>query len=287
MSLGLRDELLGLKNKLEELESDLTKQMMDLEVRAEEWHKRDEEAENLSKAYKDKVITLNIGGKKFMTKLDTLLCYKDTLFSKLFLSKRLDITKEVFIDRPYYYFGYILSFLRNRKLNESLSNKQIEELLDDANFYEMKELIEILEEMRREIKYVRFEFNGPYMSGTQQAGTNNIEHLNNFEDRSMRNGICANYPGWIIIELTREVEFDEFEVGGWNGNNNIWASSNGSGSQVMVSVDKSNWNTIGTIPTNYGTAIQTVRTTSKAKGKFVKFQGTSYVGIGYFKIKKI
>jgi hypothetical protein len=40
MSFGLKDELLNLKGKLENLEGELTNQMMELEVRAEEWHKK-------------------------------------------------------------------------------------------------------------------------------------------------------------------------------------------------------------------------------------------------------
>ena len=287
MSLGLRDELLGLKTKLEDLESDLTNQMLDLELKAEEWHKRDEEAENIAKANKNKIITLDIGGKKFQTKLDTLLSLKDTLFYKLFLSNRLDINKDIFVDRPYKNFNFILFYLRNKKLpNESFNNQKLDEILEEANFYEVKEMIDIIEELRREVKYVKFEMNGPYLSGTLLAGTNNIDDLNNFEDRSLTRGICATHPGWIIIELSREVEFEEIEVGGWNGNTNIWANSNGSGAQIMISTDKINWINVGTIPSNYGTAIQTVKLSRKAIAKWVKFQHNSYLGIGYIKIKK-
>jgi hypothetical protein len=158
MSLGLKDELLGLKTKLEDLESDLTNQMLEVEMKAEEWHKRDEEAENIAKANKNKIITLDIGGKKFQTKLDTLLSLKDTLFYKLFLSNRLDISKEIFIDRSYNNFNFILFYFRNKKLpNESFTNQKIDAILEEANFYEMKEMIDILEELKREVKYVKFE----------------------------------------------------------------------------------------------------------------------------------
>lgn len=288
MSLGLKDELLGLKTKLEDLEAELTNQMLDLELKSEEWHKRDEEAENLAKSNRNKIITLNVGGKIFQTKLETLLSVKDTLFYKLFLSQRLDINKEIFIDRPYTNFKYIIFYLRNKKLpNESISNLLLEEILEEANYYEIKELIDNIEELKREIKYVSFEINAPYMSGTIQAGTNKIEDLNDFEDKSMRKGICAAYPGWIIIELSREAEFEEIEIAGWNGNNNIWASSNGSGAQIMISNDKINWHSVGVIPSNFGSGIQTVRLSRKATAKWLKFQHNSYLGIGYLKIKKL
>ena len=288
MSFGLKDGLLGLKTKLEDLESELTNQMLELELKAEEWHKRDEEAENIAKAGRNKIITLNVGGKKFQTKLETLLSFKDTLFTKLFLSNRLDVTKDIFIDRPYTNFNYILFYLRNKKLpNESINTQKYDAIFEEASFYEIKELIDIVEETRREIKYVKFESSGVYRSGTQEAGTNNIEDLNNFEDKSLTKGICANSPGWIIIELSREVEFREILIGGWNCNTNLWGASNGSGAQIMTSVDKKSWNQVGSIPSTFGSAIQTVKLTEIVNAKWVKFQHNSYLGIGYFMIKKI
>jgi hypothetical protein len=288
MSLGLKDGLLGLKTKLEDLESELTNQMLELELKAEEWHKRDEEAENIAKAGRNKIITLDVGGKKFQTKLDTLLSFKDTLFTKLFLSNRLDVTKDIFIDRPYTNFNYILFYLRNKKLpNESMNTQKFDAIFEEASFYEIKELIDIVEETRREIKYLKFEMNGPYNYSGQVAGTNNIEDLNNFEDKSLSRGICANSPGWIIIELTREAEFDEILIGGWNGNVNLWGASNGSGAQIMTSVDKTTWTTVGSIPHNFASVIQTVKLNRKVNAKWVKFQHNSYLGIGYFMIKKL
>lgn len=200
MSFGLRDEMMNLKNKLESLEEELTNQMLELEVKAEEWHKRDEEMDELSKKNRDKVVTLNVGGKTFQTRLETLLSMKDTLFSKIFSSGKLDITKTIFIDRSYYNFQSIISYLRNKKLTTvPTKNKEIEELLEEAQFYEIQELVELLEEMLREIKFVGFEFAAPYST----AGTNKIEDINNFEDRTLMKGICST--SWIIFELNREV----------------------------------------------------------------------------------
>jgi hypothetical protein len=98
-------------------------------------------------------------------------------------------------------------------------------------------------------------------------------------------GICTNYPGWIVLELNRECEFEDCEIGGWKGNTNIYASSNGSGASIMTSIDKVNWTTVGSIPSNFGNAITPVKVT-RTKAKYVKFNGTSYLGVGYFKIMK-
>lgn len=109
MSTGIRDELFLLKGKLELLEKELTDQMMELEVKAQKWHDIDEEAEKTTKS-NNQVINIDVGGRKFQTKLETLMSVKDTLFYKLFLANKLDLTKEIFIDRNGEVFGVILSF---------------------------------------------------------------------------------------------------------------------------------------------------------------------------------
>jgi hypothetical protein len=287
MSLGLRDEMLNLKGKLENLEGELTNQMMELELKAEEWHKKDEQVSELVKKNKDLIITLDVGGKKFQTKLETLMSYKDTLFYKLFLDGKLDIRSEIFIDRSYFCFHHILSYLRNKKLIDSnLSNQAVEELLEEACFYEIQELIDNLEELKREVKYIGFEFSGAYGYNGRTAGTNKIEDLNDFEDRTLKKGICATSPGWIIIELSRETEFQEIEVGGWNGDTSLWGPTNGASSTILTSNDKRTWITVGSLPTNYGANIITLKL-SKTRAKYIKFNSSSYLGLGYFKILKM
>jgi hypothetical protein len=287
MSFGLKDELLNLKGKLENLEGELTNQMMELEVRAEEWHKKDEEVEALIKAKKDQIVTLNIGGKLFQTKLETLLSVKDTIFYAMILSKNFDFTKELFIDRKSKYFHHILSYLRNKKFSgKDLNSADFDIILEEAEFYEIQDMIDIIVEMRREIKYVSFESSGTYSSGGVMAGTNNVEDLNNFEDKTCMKGIVTNSPGWIILQLNRDCEWEEGEIGGWKGNTNIFSSSNGNGASIMTSMDKNNWNTVATIPSNFGNSITPFRCNTRTKCKYIKFNCSSHLGIGYFKIKK-
>ena len=160
------------------------------------------------------------------------------------------------------------------------------QIYEEAKFYEIDELAAFLEEIRRETKYVRFESSGVYTFSNRTAGTNNIEDMNNFEDRSLTKGICTSYTGWIIFELNREVEFEEIEVGGWNGDTSLWGVSNGSGSTIKTSLDKSSWTTIGTLPNNFGALIIDVKLT-KSRARYVKFECSSYLGLGYFRIKKL
>jgi len=130
-----------------------------------------------------------------------------------------------------------------------------------------------------ETKYLSFEYSGQYMT----AGSQNIEHLNDWNDRTLQRGICATSPGWINIELQDKITIHEIELGGWNGNSSIWSCSNGGGSTISTSNDKSSWQQVGTIPYGFGATIQRVALT-KTEAKFVRFQSTGYLGIGYFKI---
>ena len=283
-SVSIRDELMNLKSKMESLEEDLTKQLIDAEVKYKKWFEIDKEVDEMRKNQTD-IITINVGGKLFQTKLDTLLSVKDTFFYKIVVSKRVDIQNELFIDRSYKFFKYILTYLRYQKVNIStLSTIDIEDLQEEANFYEVEGLATYIEEARRDVKYVSFEFNGPYTAGAT-AGTNLIEDLNNFEDRTAMKGICAISPGWIILEINREIEIEKIEVAGWGGNTGIWGASNGSSAQILTSIDKNIWTSVGSLPTNFSNAITTVNLTI-SRGKYLKFLSNSYLGIGYCRILK-
>lgn len=285
-SVSIRDELMNMKLKLESLEEELTKQLVEAETKYKKFNEIDKEVEEMRQNFTE-IITLNVGGKVFQTRLDTLLSIKDTLFYKIIVSKRVDLMDPIFLDRNYELFKYILSFLRYQKVNlKKINSLDLDDLMNEAKFFEIEGLVELLEENRREVKYVAFQFNGAYTSGETLAGTNNIDDLNNFEDRSCLKGICANYPGSITLELSRELEIEVIEVAGWGGNRNIWAPSNGSGASVLTSTDNSKWTNVGTLPSTFNSNIITVNL-SKSYAKYIKFEHNSYLGLGYCRILKL
>jgi len=268
-----------MKSKLESLEEELQKQLLDAEEKFQKWMEIDKEVEELRKNQTD-LVTLDIGGKKFQTKFDTLLSVKDTLFYKLVVSKRVDFSLDFFIDRNPKFFKYILTYLRYQRVNlAKLTTVDLLELKEEVEYYEVEGMMGLLEELSKEIKYIGFEFNAPYST----AGSNKIDDLNNLDDRTCMKGICASSPGWIIIELNREIEINSIEIGGWAGNTGIWSPTNGSNATILTSPDKSNWENVGQIPTNYSGNIQVVNL-RETRAKYVKFQHNSYLGIGYFKI---
>ena len=98
-------------------------------------------------------------------------------------------------------------------------------------------------------------------------------------------GICVASPGWIIIELNNEWEIDEIEVGGYKGNSTAWAPDNGNNAKILTSPNKINWTEVGLIPSGFGSSVKNVRLT-RSTGKWIKFQSTGYLGIGYLEIEK-
>jgi hypothetical protein len=282
MSSLLKDDLLNLKSKLESIEEQLEGQLKDLEVREDKWNKMDDQVTDIIKNKND-VIRFNIGGKKFATKTETLLSVKDTIFYQLILSKKIDLKQEIFFDRSPKMFPFILDFLRYHKIDFKRFNKEeIEELQIEADYYEIGKIADELADRRKEIEFVSFVSNGNYSSSGEIAGTNNVEDL---KDRTCNKGICAASPGWIIIELNNEWEFDEIEIGGYGGNSSLWGPTNGSGASILTSKDRNVWTTVGEIPSNYTNTIQNVKLT-RSTGRYIKFQGNSYLGIGYLEIKK-
>ena len=283
MSSLLKDDLILLKSRLESIESHLEGQMKDLEVREEKWKKMDDQVQDIIKS-QNEIVRINVGGKKFATRSETLLSVKDTLFYKLILSKRFNLQEEIFFDRSPKMFAVILDYLRYHRIDyKRFTREETEELRVEAEYYEIGDILEYLEERLKEIEFVSFETNGQYSSGNQVAGTNKVEDL---KDRSLTKGICATSPGWIIIELNNEWEFEELDIGGWNGNSSLWYNANGAGAAILTSTDKTNWKNVGTIPSDYGSYIKTAKLT-RSTARYIKFNHNSYLGIGFLEIKKL
>jgi hypothetical protein len=279
----LKDDLMKLKSKLESIENQLEVQMKDVEVREDKWKSLDQQVQDLMNEQSE-VIRFNVGGKKFATRKSTLIKEKDTLFYKMVVSNKLDFNKEIFLDRSPKVFAFILDFLRNGKINyQRFKREELDELKVEAEYYEIGPICTYLEDRLKEIEYVNFEFNGPYMYSGNPCSSNRVEDL---KDKSLSKGICANSPGCITIELNNEWEIQEIEIAGYNGNSSAWYAGNGSGATIHTSLDKSKWTQVGTLPSNYGSTIQKV-SLSKSHARFIKFQHNTYLGIGFLEIKKI
>lgn len=279
---NIKTDLDGLTEKLENLEENVNEKVAELNERELRWKKLDEEVENIRKNH-NQIVKFNVSGEHFATRTDTLLRVKDTLFYKIVMTKKFDLSQEIFIDRSNKHFGLILNYLRYDRINYAkLSSDDFEELKTEADYYELIDVVNYLEERLREPVFVNFTFSGPYNSGGVTVGTNKLEDM---ADRNLNTGICANSPGWIIFELNQEFEISSVEVGGFTGNTSLWGASNGSGASIQTSTDNVSYSTVGSVPSTFSNSIVQV-TLNKSKVKYIKVNHSSYLGLGYFKVFK-
>lgn len=283
MSKALKADLLNLKSKLESIESDIGEKGKELKPKEDKFKNMDEQVKEILDN-NNQIIRFNVGGTKFATYSKTLLNVPDTLFYKIILSKRLDLNNEIFFDRSPTMFGYILDFLRYNTINYKRFNKeQQEELKAEADYYEIGEIVETIEEKLKCLEMVALTHSGLYMYSGSAVASNKLEDV---MTRDLNTGCCSTSPGWITIELNNEWEVDEVEVGGFTGNSSAWYSGNGNGSTIQTSKDNVNWTTVGTVPNDYANNIVSVKVT-KTTCKYVKFSNGSYIGFGFINIKKV
>jgi hypothetical protein len=273
MSKLLKSDLLGLKSKLENLEKALVSEVKNESTL--KFRNIDDEVEAILNS-KDEVITLNVGGKNFPIKVSSMLNIKGSLFAELV--KRSDNAKTFFFDRSYYLFPKILDYLRTKTFSVKDMNKfDREDFLEECRYYGLKEIVDKLEEINREISFVSLDAAPQYSS----AGTHRLEDLN---DETLTKGICVSAPYHIIIELNSDHNIVSIDVGGYNGNSNLWYVGNGSGAKIYTSCDKISWTEVGTI-SSLGATIRNIVLTPSI-GRYIKFQHNSYLGLGYLKIYK-
>ncbi|KAI1707661.1 BTB/POZ domain-containing protein [Ditylenchus destructor] len=93
-------------------------------------------------------VRLNVGGKLFQTTKDTLSRYPESFLACLVngrLPSDKDETGAFLIDRNYKHFGTILDYLRIGAVNFDRKEKTIKDLLCEADFYNIKSLVDEIE----------------------------------------------------------------------------------------------------------------------------------------------
>jgi hypothetical protein len=276
----LKERILAMKARVDKTETELITQINNLSVLDSLWNEIDSYAEYI-RLNKQDVVNFNVCGKKFTTSMETLLNIKDTFFYKLVTSKKVNLNNEIFINRDPKFFNLILDYLRRKSINlKRFNNEELQRFKFEAEYFELNDILNEIGDNTLEIELVGFEFSGPYMSGTTEIGSNNLDAV--LERNLGSGGICANSPGFITFELNKEWEIDAVEVGGYTGNSSYWSYENGYGADIEVSTDKEKWTKIGTIPSGYGSNIATVRFERK-KARWVRFKHNSLLGLGFVK----
>ena len=192
----LKEDVLSLKDRLESVETGLSSHMNELSSLEEKWGKMDEEAVDLSKN-NNVIVNLNISGKKFSTRLETLVSIKDTLFYKLVLSNKFDLAQEIFFDRSPKFFPIIIDYLRYKKINyKRFTNDELAEFYNEAVYFELTDIVETIGDRTKDVEFVKLEVNGFYMWKNKMVGSDKVDDI---KDKNQMSGICVTSPGWIII----------------------------------------------------------------------------------------
>jgi len=278
----LKSDIASLKNKVHEVEKSFTDYSTEIETREAKWKTAEKKIDDLLKVNQEQCI-LNVGGKKFQVSLHTLKSRRGTKFYKQILRNEIKKDTETFYDRDHDNFQLILSFLRTGKLNkDNLSEEQKEDLLQDAEFFEINFILETLRATAVEVEFSKVEISAPFTYNEATIGTNNAKDL---KDKTLLKGLVANSPATITVHFNREVETEEIVIGGYNGNSLAWYVGNGRGANIQTSLDNKAWNTVGTVPQEYGHILTPVKL-SRSRAKYIRFTHHEYFGIGYLEVKE-
>ncbi|XP_070573795.1 potassium channel regulatory protein-like [Ptychodera flava] len=107
----------------------------------------------------DEIVFLNVGGRIYTTSKSTLTTFPNSMLGAMFggnIPTRTDTEGNVVIDRDGETFRYILNFLRTGNLRLPDDFKEIDMLEDEADFYQIPDLITAIREFRRRQEGQRF-----------------------------------------------------------------------------------------------------------------------------------
>ena len=133
----LKDEVIVNKARLDKLEEELENQISLLQDKQDRWTQIENDVRDIVRK-DNKIVTFNVSGKIFSTRLSTLIALKETLFYRLVHLQEYDYSQTIYLDRNPKYFLMILDYLRYQKIDlKKLSKDEKMELRFEAEYFEV------------------------------------------------------------------------------------------------------------------------------------------------------
>lgn len=258
-----------------------------------------EEALNILN-YQQNIIKFNVSGEIFAIRKEVLMTLKDTMFYKIIISKKFDLTKEIYIDKNSKYFGYIMNYFRNyyflvnqsninekdiafnnKKLIENMLSdlyvSELEEFKHEVEFYDLFDILNICELKFKRVKFINYEISSHFLNSKfEKVADYTVEAINNFDQNT---GLCADKPGWITLELEFTTYINGLEINKFCGNPLYWKNDKTKMVDILVSEDNKMFKKVGNISINTSNQVNKLNF-KKIKTKFIKIISSSSESIG-------
>jgi hypothetical protein len=280
MSEDIKNDISSLKDKMGCIENDFDEKLRELDEKELKWQKEDERVAEMLKKSDVQIVRFYVGGVKFATRLETIAKRKDHLLYKMVCCPEINLKDHINLDRDPNYFRDILDFLRHGLVNlKKYTHREIEALRDEADFFELTDLIAYVDDEALPGRIITYEINNEKILSVPKD-------VSSLDSPSVNNAFLCNPGGHIIFEFGKIVDATGLEIKGYDKSPNEWLADSGVNANIHYSLDGTSWvDTTSLIPYYFGTQIQTVKFNFKLKMRYIKFSGSYLsIGISYLKL---
>lgn len=308
------NEISKLEKEIELFKNELIITNDNINERNKYWNRIDGNLNEIFKIHNSDKCILNVSGNKHMVSLLTLKNFPNSLFDQQIFTGEIKSNSETYYERNNEIFKYLLNYLRNKNIClDVLSLDEINLLLDEAKYFQILELIKIIEQFKINIKpsesssnqIIEYDFEKIEFSELEEFFYHSKKFTFPLKDVEFNKiqlneikgfyGIALNSPGSLIVEFKLAVPINCIQCNGFiipnfnlvndddlyneekKCNEEVltnWNQENGKGSLVHISDDKLEWKQIAIIPDNFGKEIIEI-SFDTVKTKYIKVSNTT------------
>lgn len=276
-----RSSVLAIKPKIINLKESLQTQIQMLQVKEKDFVEIDNAADKIRESKGDNIVILNISGKKYKTKVKTLLNIKDTVFYKMVINGFFDNNNEVFIPESALHFSAILDYLRYSKIELlAFRKEELKSIQESANYFNICKLVEEIYKYLWKPHIMNILFSEYYTSfNNDKIMTNRaIQALEDEEDLTKGLYFVFSYSGWVTFEIDTLTELNTLIIYPYVKSVTDYQTYYMPG-PWYISTDGVTWSSLGNISNIYSTTPYRFKLNGK-KGKFIKCEFYNNFGLG-------